>query len=374
MWALKPQTEIKHKLLTGYLGRWIPILAQRRRQGERIVYIDGFSGPGRYSKGEPGSPLLVLQVALEHPRLDALLARPRFEMAFTFIDMDRRTCDQLGEELEAFASGHRLPAQFRIDGPIHGEFNEHMNRVLDTLNEQRVRIEPAFVFIDPFGPTGFPMKLVGRIMRNPSCEVFIRLNYTRLANTFLRRKDMEWKLSELYGSDDWKRARTMASEREKFLISLYEDQLRGVGNIKLVQPFRTVDPTGHVAYFVFGTNNSVGFEEMKEAMWKVDPEGLFRWQASRQRDMSQGTFLRSVADDECGQQLGELLTRGFAHKAVRVAELEEFVRREPGVLSRHLRPALTELELQGRILNVTRPSTQPRRKGTFPPDAIVQFV
>jgi hypothetical protein len=31
------------------------------------VFIDGFAGPGRYSGGEPGSPVIALQVLLAHP-------------------------------------------------------------------------------------------------------------------------------------------------------------------------------------------------------------------------------------------------------------------------------------------------------------------
>jgi len=374
MWDLKPQTEIKHKLLKGYLDRWITILAQRRRQSERIVYIDGFAGPGRYSKGQPGSPLVVLQAAREHTRLNALLARSEFEMIFVFIDMDEPTCDQLRQELNSFTSNDPLPPQFRIVGPIHGEFNEQMNQVLDMLDEQRKLLAPALVFIDPFGPTGFPMSLVARIMRNASCEVFIRLNYTRLANTFLQRPDMELKISELYGTDQWRTARPMRAGREQYLIELYQSQLREAGSAQLVQPFRTVDATGHIAYFVFGTGNSVGFEEMKEAMWKIDPEGLFRWQASRRRDERQASFLPRIADSECQERLAVLVTSDLEGRTVQVANLEEYARRAPGVLIRHLRPTLNRLEAEGHIASVVRRSGQPRRKGTFPPDAVVQFA
>jgi three-Cys-motif partner protein len=32
----------------------------------RVVYIDGFAGPGKYNMGEDGSPLVVLKAARDH--------------------------------------------------------------------------------------------------------------------------------------------------------------------------------------------------------------------------------------------------------------------------------------------------------------------
>jgi len=54
VWELKPHTQAKHKILKSYLFAWIPILASKN---DRIVYIDGFAGPGEYEGGEPDTPM-----------------------------------------------------------------------------------------------------------------------------------------------------------------------------------------------------------------------------------------------------------------------------------------------------------------------------
>jgi three-Cys-motif partner protein len=71
VWELRPHTEAKHQLLTGYLKAWFPILS---RWNDRIMFLDGFAGPGIY-KGDtpdalpkPGSPIKALDVLLEHTR------------------------------------------------------------------------------------------------------------------------------------------------------------------------------------------------------------------------------------------------------------------------------------------------------------------
>jgi hypothetical protein len=57
-WPLAPHTKIKHEILKRYLNAWLPILGS---WAGRVVFIDGFAGPGRYSGGEPGSPVIALQ-------------------------------------------------------------------------------------------------------------------------------------------------------------------------------------------------------------------------------------------------------------------------------------------------------------------------
>ena len=55
LWEMEPHTEVKHAILRKYLGAWFGIMG---RTNPRIIYIDGFCGPGRYIGGEDGSPIL----------------------------------------------------------------------------------------------------------------------------------------------------------------------------------------------------------------------------------------------------------------------------------------------------------------------------
>jgi hypothetical protein len=58
----------------------------------RLLFVDGFAGPGRYARGEPGSPLIMLQALLSHPgfsRLDGV------DFALLFIEHDRRRVEHL---------------------------------------------------------------------------------------------------------------------------------------------------------------------------------------------------------------------------------------------------------------------------------------
>ena len=58
VWPLEPHTKAKHEILRRYLGAWFPILTSGG-WNRRVIFLDGFAGPGRYSACEPGSPIIA---------------------------------------------------------------------------------------------------------------------------------------------------------------------------------------------------------------------------------------------------------------------------------------------------------------------------
>jgi three-Cys-motif partner protein len=64
-WPLDPHTLAKHDLIRRYLGGWFPILA---KYNGRVVFLDGFAGPGVLDDGNPGSPIIAMETLLQHRR------------------------------------------------------------------------------------------------------------------------------------------------------------------------------------------------------------------------------------------------------------------------------------------------------------------
>ena len=60
VWELEDHTAAKHEILRRYLAAWFPILSSSG-YNRRGLFIDGFAGPGIYSKGELGSPIIALR-------------------------------------------------------------------------------------------------------------------------------------------------------------------------------------------------------------------------------------------------------------------------------------------------------------------------
>lgn len=78
---MSPHTKAKHRILEYYLKAWFPILS---KWNGRIVYFDGFAGPGKYDDDSFGSPIIELEVAKNHK---LKLAE---EIVFYFIEKDTR--------------------------------------------------------------------------------------------------------------------------------------------------------------------------------------------------------------------------------------------------------------------------------------------
>ena|SRR5438094_3570688 len=81
LWPLEPHTRGKHLVLKFYLDAWLPILGTR---SGRILFIDGFAGPGEYSGGEAGSPMIALNAFTTHTARSKIEA----EVVFFFIEKD----------------------------------------------------------------------------------------------------------------------------------------------------------------------------------------------------------------------------------------------------------------------------------------------
>jgi hypothetical protein len=94
IWDIPELTSIKHRILRGYLERWLPDVLQKH---ERIYLLDGFCGPGEYTGGEIGSPPIAIDVLHRCTSADPELQR---KIRLVFIDEDYRRCDYLYDLLE----------------------------------------------------------------------------------------------------------------------------------------------------------------------------------------------------------------------------------------------------------------------------------
>ena len=141
LWKLDPHTLGKHLVLRSYLDAWLPILGSWTK---RILFIDGFAGPGEYKGGEDGSPVIAMRALVEHTAKKAIGAK----VGFLFIEKEDGRAEHLAEVVEHW--NPKLPDGSQA-AVITGQFDETMSGVLDRIDEQNRRLAPAFVMIDPFG-------------------------------------------------------------------------------------------------------------------------------------------------------------------------------------------------------------------------------
>ena len=356
IWQIEPHTAAKHKILRGYLDAWFPILNTYNR---RIVYVDGFSGPGRYLGGEPGSPVIAAEAALTHR------ANLAGELVFLFIEERTDRADHLMTEIAKL----NYPAHFKVKVE-RGVFAEKLGNALDELDKDRSQIAPTFALIDPFGFSGIPYALIKRLLSKDKCEVLITIMVNSI-NRWLTHpeEDIRVNIVETFGTQEALSIAAGSEDRIPALRNLYQKQLEKAA--KFVRYFELRDRDNRVVYYLFfATNNALGHLKMKEAMWKVDPLGDFKFSDST--DPNQQVLF---SEPSLTPLVGELISQFRGHARIPVGRLETFVEDKTPYLGKHMRQALSQIESDGRLkVAEMKADGKKRRSGTYPKDAIVSFI
>lgn len=330
VWSLEPHTKAKHEILENYLKAWFPILS---KNSGRLVYLDGFAGPGIYEGDEFGSPIIAMKTVIEHS------LRDRFkEIVFAFIEKDKIRAAKLKEVISD--NFPELPENLDYE-VICKEFKSVLEEILDRLESKNASLAPTFAFIDPFGYSGLPLKLIARMMQHKKCEVLITF-MVGFINRFTADKSKEPALNDLFGTDEWKKVRDLTDpeKRRRFLLDLYKTQLMSVGGIKYVRSFEMVNSKNQpIYYLVYGTKHQLGLEVIKEAMWKVDDRGLYRF--SDLTDVNQ-KYLVSYQTEQWIPKGAELVYEQFKGKTVSKSKVKKFVITETPY--RYRKPILEHLE------------------------------
>lgn len=282
-------------------------------------------------------------------------------LSFDFIEKDFARADHLRQVLrEKFPS-----LQENITHEVHnGEFAEVMESILDEFDAQNQTLAPTFTFVDPFGYAGFPLKLIARLIAPSASEVlitFMASRVTRFLDEF-----HENALDALFGTTEWRSARDLAGEqRVQFLLRMYTRRLRESTPARHVLTFEMVGRDGNPIYWlIFATKHYRGCEAMKEAMYRVDPTGSYRFY-----DSAAGVrrFLLDENDQNWAKEAQNLIWEKFRGKSVSVEKVEKFV--APTVFLWRKKKLLVPLEEGGRIIRVDGRI----RRLTYPQGCVITF-
>lgn len=334
LWKLDEHSEGKHLVLKSYLDAWFPILS---KYNKRLLFIDGFSGPGEYLNGHKGSPLIALEAALLHTHKDVR----NQEIIFYFVEDDESRLQHLKDLVaEKYPV---LPTKFSIYY-ANSKFDEAIDELLTLIEEQNSRLAPCFAMVDPFGVSDTPMSILNRLLKNSKSEIYISVMYENI-NRFLRSKEFEPHLDRLFGSDEWRKAQELndRKKRKEYLYDLYKKKLKESGASNAIH-FDLNKGDRHVYSIFFATGSWMGTDKMKQAIWKIAPEGdfVYRGGAGNELDLSVPNF----------QPLIQAISDEFSGQWVTTKVIESFVGSDKTIFhsSQYKKNALRPLEERGQLV------------------------
>lgn len=358
VWDLEPHTAKKHEILRRYFQAWLPIMVKWNR---RVLYIDGFAGPGEYSQGEDGSPVIVLKAARDHTH------KFEAELMCLFVEAELPRYEHLTSVLAKLKP--TLPNNIKFK-PVHGAFNDKVTQVFKYLEEQKKLLAPTLAFVDPFGFSHTPFNTIAKLMQYPKCEVLVNFMYEYI-NRFLCVPDHAANFDELFRTTEWRSAVSISDpdERLRALHDLYLIELRKVA--RYVRSFEMLNKGNRVNYFLFfATNNLTGLEKMKESMWKVDPTGEFQFSDFTDASASAQLPLFEATPDY--GWLRDVLAHHFHRTEIEVGVLGDWIVSETPFLRTNIRlQVLTPMEEEGAV-TVLNPKPG-RRKAWYPDGTILKF-
>lgn len=273
-WKAEPHTLAKIEMLKAYLHAYFPILAQSKR-GKPFLYVDGFAGPGEYTNSPTGSPIAAL-VAIKAAMAQLGDRWTAGNVTCVFIEPDGPRCAHLRDRVKPFEGNPRLKIEVK-----EKSFENGMNELQLELPKPFTCDDPLFVFIDPFGATGVPFKLVSDILSSDCSEVLINLDADGITRIFQAHSNnnREEQLTAVFGDDSWRLA---LQPHESFdtlcrrVLELYKLKLRAIPKVRYVFAFEMRGGKDTLNYhLVFASRNPLGLTKMKEAMKTIDQSGSY---------------------------------------------------------------------------------------------------
>lgn len=347
-WTIEEHTVIKHRLLDSYLSAWMPILYSqqlRTKKEQKLIYVDGFSGPGEYWCDETktskvkGSPVIVAEKANKY--LDEDSNRKFLLLA---IDSDNR-CVQHLEKIISKLNRHNQ--KWLV---LHQSFEDGMNNLFSYLDTATQGNAPMFFFIDPFGYSGFKISTLKKILSYPRTELFINFMHYDI-NRFLITEHSQEHLYDLFGTDEYKKAEKLNSDQKtSFLIELYCNQLKKLGGASYVLPFRLNTPgqgTRPRYFLVHASQHIKALKAMKDQMSKLSTQE-FRFEAIGISSHEQFDLFEPTDENKLKNSLLKHI-ESVNGDSMLYEEVEEWAYEETAGVSKNIKSKLIELENENKI-------------------------
>ena len=231
LWEADPHTLAKHHILKYYLAAWAAVFWRSPQiPGKDLLFEDGFAGPGEYSGGHLGSPLVALKAISDH---SVPATRP---VRLNVTEIDPATHQHLRELLNAERLKHADDKRVIIDEPILGDCVEEIPKL---ISHRHPNVGPALFFLDQFGYSQISMTLIRMIMRYPFVRGVLVFELPE-DEPYLADPDKWEGFTRAFGDESW-RAALDAPNRQPALIDLYKEALKRNANVKYPWSFAMFD-------------------------------------------------------------------------------------------------------------------------------------
>lgn len=357
---------VKSRIVSDYFWSWATIIISasqkynRRRDIEKIAYVDLYSGPGCYGNGAKSTPLLVLEKAIADDKIRTMLVT-------IFSDASAKNVRLLNQRVANLPDIALLK-----NAPVISR-----QKVGDDIASslKQVSLVPSLFFLDPWGYAGVSLDLINAGIKDWGCECIFFFNYNRV-NMHVDNKDVEQQIDKLFGKARADNLRLKIrglppEEREQFIVAEFVQALKKeYGKYVLLFRFKNERGTRTSHYLIFVTKNILGHDIMKKIMARessmfIDGVPSFEFNPAK-------IYQPSLLSHSLGlNDLQEMLLTTFAGQTLSMKEIYEKHNIGTPFIEKNYKEALKRLENSGQI--EASPPAKQRPRGTFSGTVRVRF-
>ncbi|MFE4995702.1 three-Cys-motif partner protein TcmP [Streptomyces mirabilis] len=329
VWKSDPHTQVKHLVYRHYLQCWMGKILQTFPEA---TIVDAFAGPGVYTDGPPGSPIVVAKTFLEHT------AYRRFNK-LNLVCLEERP-DRVEELRRQFAKLSPSP-QLNISVQPPGVFAEQQPRLYTLAHRGRAET-PVLWLIDPFDLKRAPFSLIRRCLAGPRDEVLFTL-FTNELHRFCQRENFDKTMTPYFGGTHWQSAVPERRGRREAFATAYQQGLKDQELFTGGFGIKVSDQSARY-HLVLATHSEAGLKCWAPVTWKLD-------HYSGQGASAETAGALSLFDEASVVDRLDVALRAYAGTAQRWETLSSQAARL-NHMDKHLRQVLDKLAAQGLAFRV----------------------
>jgi three-Cys-motif partner protein len=351
-WILEEHTERKHRVLSYYLSIWSHILGEPYAN---LFYWDFFAGRGDYSEGEPGSPLIAMNISKERFEKGNSKRRP-ITLTCIFMEKDRDCYYYLRtllRDLYPDLEGTRWHL-------FQGDCQKHYDKIQKSEDHQILGMRvPQFFFLDPYG-LNLPLEMLKQLMRKPHHEMMLTF-MVEWINRFATDKLQENNLKSFFGVDNLTVLRELHEEEDPIpkITDFYISRLQaydGASIRYITRPFEMIpDRRQSTLYYLLGcTNDPLGIQKMSESMRAISNNEDYSYRGKFENQMT----LEFLARDKI-KEIAEWIFGNYSTNITNLELIYIFCCGRQTWSRSEVRAAILQLEREGKL--VVRPKSGRKR-------------
>ncbi|MEV6533638.1 three-Cys-motif partner protein TcmP [Streptomyces sp. NPDC051639] len=258
VWKSDPHTQVKHLVYRHYLQCWMAKILQTFTEA---TIVDCFAGPGVYTDGLAGSPVVVAKTFLEHG------SNERFGR-LNLICLEERAdrVEELKRQLAKLPSSPKLNIQVQTPG----RFAEQQPR-LSALAHRSRSDTPVLWLVDPFNLKSAPFALIRQCLAAPRDEVLFTL-FTNELHRFCERDNFDKSMTPYFGGERWKAAVAgdrRAGRRKDAFSAAYQEGLKSHGLFTSSFGVKISNQSARY-HLILATHSEAGLKCWAPMAWKLD--------------------------------------------------------------------------------------------------------